>query len=94
LFVESPACIGGAQPQGCRSGGGYLPPIVGSKSRRAGPLPTLLLEENMCIVVQPNVITPDHKAGVQFGELVRVTATGFESLHRTARRLFRAGQAI
>jgi Xaa-Pro dipeptidase len=75
-------------------GGGYLPPIVGSKSRPAGPLPTLLLEENMCIVVQPNVITPDHKAGVQFGELVRVTATGFESLHRTARRLSRAGQAI
>jgi Xaa-Pro dipeptidase len=75
-------------------GGGYLPPIMGSNSRPAGQLPTFPLEENMCLVVQPNVITRDHKAGVQFGELVRVTATGFESLHRTQRALFRAGQAV
>ena len=34
------------------------------------------------MVVQPNVITRDEKAGVQFGELVRVTKTGCESLHR------------
>jgi Xaa-Pro aminopeptidase len=74
-------------------GGGYLPPIVGSKSRPAGRLPTFPLEENMCLVVQPNVITRDHKAGVQFGELVRVTGTGCESLHRTPRALFRAGQS-
>jgi hypothetical protein len=46
------------------------------------------------MVVQPNVITRDEKAGVQFGELVRVTKTGFESLHRTAHGLFRAGQTI
>jgi Xaa-Pro dipeptidase len=75
-------------------GGGYLPPILGSKSRPAGPMPTFPLKENMCMVVQPNVITRDAKAGVQFGELVRVTATGFESLHRTPHGLFRAGQAI
>ena len=48
----------------------------------------------MCLVVQPNVITRDLKAGVQFGELVRVTATGFESLHRTPHGMFRAGQVI
>jgi Xaa-Pro dipeptidase len=75
-------------------GGGYLPPIVGSNSRPAGQLPTFPLEENMCLVVQPNVVTRDHKAGVQFGELVHVTAAGFESLHRTSRALFRAGQAV
>jgi Xaa-Pro dipeptidase len=75
-------------------GGGYFPPIVGSKSRPAGQLPTFPLQENMCMVVQPNVITRDMKAGVQFGELVRVTATGFESLHRTPPGLFRAGQMI
>jgi hypothetical protein len=46
------------------------------------------------MVVQPNVITRDEKAGVQFGEVVRVTSTGFESLHRTPHALFRAGQAI
>jgi Xaa-Pro dipeptidase len=75
-------------------GGGYLPPIIGSNSRPAGPIPDFPLEENMCLVVQPNVITRDLKAGVQFGELVRVTATGFESLHRTPHGMFRAGQVI
>jgi Xaa-Pro dipeptidase len=75
-------------------GGGYLPPIVGSKSRPAGPVPTFPLEENMCLVVQPNVITRDRRAGVQFGELGRVTRGGWESLHRTPHGLFRAGQTI
>jgi Xaa-Pro dipeptidase len=75
-------------------GGGYLPPIIGSRSRPAGQMSAMPLRENMCVVVQPNVITRDLKAGVQFGELVRVTATGFESLHRTRHGMFRAGQAI
>jgi Xaa-Pro dipeptidase len=70
-------------------GGGYFPPIVGSKSRPAGPLPQMTLEENMTVVVQPNVVTRDHKAGVQVGELVRVTRTGFERLHSTPRGFFR-----
>ena len=72
-------------------GGGYFPPIVGTRSRPAGPLPQMTLEENMTVVVQPNVITPDQKAGVQVGELIRVTATGFERLHRAPRGFFRAG---
>ena len=75
-------------------GGGYLPPIIGSKSRPAGQMPTFPLQENMWLVVQPNVITRDFKAGAQFGELVRVTRTGFESLHRTPHGMFRAGQVI
>lgn len=70
-------------------GGGYFPPIIGSKSRPAGPLPDFTLEENMTIVVQPNVVTPDHKAGVQVGELIRVTRTGFERLHSAPRGMFR-----
>jgi Xaa-Pro aminopeptidase len=57
-------------------------------------MPTFPLEENMCLVVQPNVITRDLRAGVQFGELVRVTATGFESLHRMPHGMFRAGQVV
>ena len=75
-------------------GGGYFAPILGSKSRPAGHPATLVLQRNMCMVVQPNVITKDEQAGVQFGELVRVTRTGFESLHRTPHGLFKAGQAI
>ncbi|HEU4352458.1 MAG TPA: M24 family metallopeptidase [Burkholderiales bacterium] len=72
-------------------GGGYLPPILGSRSRPAGPLPAMTLEENMTVVVQPNVVTRDHKAGVQVGELIRVTRSGFERLHAAPRGLFRAG---
>jgi Xaa-Pro dipeptidase len=72
-------------------GGGYFQPIIGTKSRMAGPLPAMTLEENMTVVVQPNVITRDHKAGVQVGELIRVTRTGFERLHRAKRGFFRVG---
>jgi len=76
-------------------GGGYFQPIVGPKSRPAGPLPNMTLEENMTVVVQPNVITTDpdesKRAGVQVGELIRVTKTGFERLHKAERKLFRVG---
>ncbi|MGE5525010.1 MAG: M24 family metallopeptidase [Rhodospirillaceae bacterium] len=75
-------------------GGGYFQPIIGPKSRPAGPLPDMVLEENMTVVVQPNVITPDKRAGVQTGELVRITRDGFEPLHRTPRGFFRAGTAL
>ena len=74
-------------------GGGYFPPILGTKSRPAGALPDMTLEENMTVVVQPNVVTRDEpgtiKAGVQVGEMIRVTRTGFERLHHTPRRFFR-----
>ncbi len=79
-------------------GGGYFQPIIGSRSRPAGPLPKMTLEENMTVVVQPNVTTPDDgkpgRAGVQVGELIRVTKTGFEKLHRAPRGAFRAGQVL
>jgi Xaa-Pro aminopeptidase len=72
-------------------GGGYWQPILGSRSRPAGPVPDLTLEANMTIVVQPNVITPDRKAGVQVGELVRITPTGWERLHQAPRGFARLG---
>jgi Xaa-Pro aminopeptidase len=62
-------------------GGGYLPPVLGSKSRRAGPIPDEPFRAGQTVVIQPNVVTRDGKAGVQTGELVLVTATGIESLH-------------
>jgi Xaa-Pro dipeptidase len=70
-------------------GGAYMQPIIGTRSRMAGPLPKMTLEENMTVVVQPNVITTDQTAGVQVGELIRITRTGFERLHRAERGLFR-----
>ena len=72
-------------------GGGYFQPILGCKSRPAGPLPDMTLEENMTVVVQPNVVTRDLKAGVQTGELIRITRTGWERLHKAKRGLFRVG---
>jgi Xaa-Pro dipeptidase len=62
-------------------GGGYLPPVLGTKSHPAGPIPDIRLEANMTVVVQPNVITTDYMAGVQLGEMVRITKNGFERLH-------------
>jgi Xaa-Pro aminopeptidase len=72
-------------------GGGYWPPVLGSKSRRAGPVPDLELEANMTVVVQPNVVTRDHTAGVQVGELVRITPAGWERLHAAPRGFLRVG---
>ena len=70
-------------------GGGYFPPVLGSRSRPAGALPSMTLRAGMTIVVQPNVITTDQRAGVQVGELVHITAHGFERLHKAPRALFR-----
>lgn len=68
-------------------GGGYLPPVLGSASRPAGPVPTEPFRAGMTVVVQPNVTTPDGRAGVQTGELLLVTATGVERLHSMPRGL-------
>jgi len=66
-------------------GGGYLPPVLGSRSRPSAHIPDEPLRSGMTVVIQPNVVTPDGKAGVQTGELVLVTATGIEPLHAMPR---------
>jgi Xaa-Pro aminopeptidase len=66
-------------------GGGYLPPILGSQSRPAGPVPQEPFRAGQTVVVQPNVVTPDRKAGVQTGEMVLITDAGIERLHATPR---------
>jgi Xaa-Pro aminopeptidase len=66
-------------------GGGYLPPVIGSLSRPAGPLPDMIFEAGMTVVVQPNVTTRDGRAGVQVGEMLLVTETGVERLHKAPR---------
>jgi Xaa-Pro dipeptidase len=71
--------------------GGYLPPVIGSASRRLGPVPDFRIEQGMTIVVQPNVITPDGHAGVQTGELVLVGERGPKPLHRFERGFLRVG---
>jgi Xaa-Pro aminopeptidase len=70
-------------------GGGYLPPVLGSRSRALEPLPHLRFAEGMTVVVQPNVTTPDGSLGVQTGELLLVTADGCARLHAYPRGLGR-----
>jgi Xaa-Pro aminopeptidase len=70
-------------------GGGYLPPVLGSRSRPAGAIPDEPFRAGMTVVIQPNVITLDGKAGVQTGELVLITERGIESLHDIPRGFVR-----
>ena len=66
-------------------GGGYLPPVLGCKSRPAGPVPQEPFRAGQTVVIQPNVTTRDGKAGVQTGEMVVITEGGIERLHAIPR---------
>ena len=81
-------------------GGGYLPPILGSRSLpppfpppRAGEgrvgVPDQPFRAGMVVVIQPNVVTRDGKAGVQTGEMVLITETGIEKFHAVPRGFVR-----
>jgi Xaa-Pro dipeptidase len=68
---------------------GLLPPSIGTRQTGRGvPTPPFRFEENMCVVVQPNVVTPDERAGVQLGNLVRITREGAQCLHRLPLQYF------
>jgi Xaa-Pro aminopeptidase len=93
-LVDASACIEGAGFTTCDDlvhgfVGGYLPPVLGSASRPAGPVPEIALEAGMTIVLQPNVVTRDGRAGVQIGELILVTEAGHERLHKAPMEFFR-----
>ncbi len=68
-------------------GAGQLPPILRTHRTSRGTPPNFRFRENMCLVIQPNVVTEDARMGVQFGEMFRVTKTGLEPLHSYPREL-------
>jgi Xaa-Pro aminopeptidase len=70
-------------------GGGYLPPVLGSKSRPSGHVPNEPFRAGMVVVIQPNVVTKDGMAGVQTGEMVLITETGIEPFHSVPRGFLR-----
>lgn len=74
-------------------GGGYLPPVL---SHRGSPVGVHAepLRERMTVVVQPNVCTRDHRAGVQTGELFEITADGARSLHAFPSGFLRGGRVL
>jgi Xaa-Pro aminopeptidase len=72
--------------------GGYLPPVLGARSRDPMRTPEFTFKSGMAVVVQPNVVTNDERAGVQTGELVLVTDEGAERLHSFAHGFLKAPQ--
>ncbi|MFQ3360755.1 MAG: M24 family metallopeptidase [Alphaproteobacteria bacterium] len=62
-------------------GGGYLPPVLGTTSRPADNNIDFVFKEGMTVVLQPNIITEDHKSGVQTGELLLIKKDSCERLH-------------
>lgn len=69
---------------------GILPPSIRTRHTSHGEAPWTF-ERNQTIVIQPNVITPDERLGVQVGDLCVVGADGAESLHRFPLKLVRTG---
>jgi Xaa-Pro aminopeptidase len=69
--------------------GGYLPPVLGTPGRALEPVPDFTFAAGMTVVVQPNVVTRDERAGVQTGELLLVGESGPERLHAAERGLVR-----
>jgi Xaa-Pro dipeptidase len=70
-------------------GGGYLPPILGSQSRPSAHVPDEPFRAGMIVVIQPNVVTRDGKAGMQTGEMVLITEAGIEPFHNMPRGFVR-----
>lgn len=61
-------------------GGGVYPPAVRTRQTAQGGAP-VTYRAGMAVVVQPNVVTPDLGAGVQYGELLVLTEDGVERVH-------------
>ena len=57
------------------------PPIFQTKTTKRHDSREMTFRENMVIVIQPNLMTHDEKMGLQFGETLRVTKKGCESLN-------------
>ncbi len=50
-------------------GGGYLPPILRTQRTSARPTQLFTFQENMTVVIQPNVITEDERMGGSSGRV-------------------------
>jgi len=68
-------------------GANQLPPILRTRKTSRGTPKDFRFAKDMCLVIQPNVVTDDGLMGVQFGEMLRVTDNGLERLHTYPREL-------
>jgi Xaa-Pro aminopeptidase len=72
-------------------GAGQLTPILRTRETSRGYPEGFQFKENMCLVIQPNVVTHDGMKGVQFGEMFRVTKTGLQPMHDCPREFYVIG---
>lgn len=61
---------------------GLLPPSLRTRRTMHEPHEPFVFEAGMCVVVQPNVVTEDERAGLQLGNLLHITQTGCECLQQ------------
>lgn len=67
-------------------------PIVRTAEADHGTTPwDFVFAEGMVLTIQPHVVTPDLRYGLQFGETVHITAHGVERLHHLPREPFFIG---
>jgi len=71
--------------------GGVYSPFLRTRRTTRGAGHRFTFEEDMVVVVQPNVVTLDHRMGVQVGDMLRVTETGVESFHSVPREILVCG---
>lgn len=62
------------------------PPVFQTKTSKRHDSKEITFRENMVIVIQPNVMTRDERMGLQFGETLRVTKNGCETLNAYPRQ--------
>ena len=62
-------------------GANQFPPILRTWQTSHGVPTGMRFREGMAVVLQPNVVTRDGSAGVQYGQMLRVTRDGVEDLH-------------
>jgi len=72
-------------------GANQYPPILRTRATDHGYPHGFVFRENMVVTIQPQVITPDRRIGLQFGETVRITGNGVERLHDYPRSLIAVG---
>ena len=63
-------------------GANQFPPILRTWQTSHGVPRGMRFREGMAVVLQPNVITKEGTAGVQYGQMLRVTRDGVIDLHR------------
>jgi Xaa-Pro dipeptidase len=62
-------------------GADQYPPIVRTRSTDHGHPEGFTFRENMVVTIQPHLITPDQRIGLQFGETVVIGRDRAETLH-------------